>query len=144
MDIGEYDDFKKRAETTGKYKVVTIDVVSCRDIRADYSKVNEYVKKVYRILEKESITHYNTKFNLEKGFLAIGDLFTFTVLADADDEYIKEILIREKVNNNIEYLFHFNTCKYETDNWVEGSTLYFMEYAVIWSDEHAKNNGIII
>lgn len=143
----EYEDLRVRAQKRATKLVITLDVVNSKEVlksQENYKDIENYIGKVYSVLEKRGYAVHNDLYNKEKKFQVLGDLFAFTVNTDIDVYIIQKFLVHYKEKINLPYTFHFNYCKYETDDWIQGSILYFIGYAVSWADKNAKQNKLYV
>lgn len=137
MSWEEYSGMFEQAQITGKYKCYVFDMKNSKhgyDIEKVFSLINNFKNKI----NKNAIHKIE---GYENPFRISGDLIVLVVHKDSmsDDEVYQSFKdAKEEVGLQKEY--HYISGYYETDNWAEGSDLYYFGYCIQELEYRSKLN----
>lgn len=154
MSAGEYYNLFLKCQSTGRYQIITFDLVNSKGISScerrviqeklikliqemylEINKLSEDNNKKILVFEEDFIHLWDNKkmqgFGMKSEPFILGDMVGFTVYRDSvTGEYIISLFnqLKEKyeINNN----FHINTGYYETNDYCQGNELFFRGYCI--------------
>lgn len=149
MSYTEYKDLYEKAQEKKSDKIaIIIDVMNSKYNPIYFEERMNIIKMMEEVTNEdyfEIITDNKLLFTNDKKFVIFGDLFGITIKANDTmsnimDKYLKIIRTLKK-KYSIHVKFHYNSCYYETDNWVEGNEKYYSGYAIqqLEADKNKEN-----
>ena len=151
MSYMEYVDMYEKAQEKKSDKItIIIDVVNSKNNPVYIKERMNIIKMMEELTSKnyfEIITDNKRLFKDNKKFIILGDLFAITIKAnDSISNIMKKYLniiktLKEKYSIHVD--FHYNSCYYETDDWVEGNSKYYSGYAIQQLEKNKNKKNIV-
>ena len=164
-----YIEYLDLFETTQKkecpYRAFTFDVVNSKRIFCDIEKHMDYyrlVSHIYTLLQREERKtntkillndEFNQKYKFENTLknannnnpILLGDMATYFVYNNSiSTQRMIELFVMGLKQYNIDFLFHFATGVYQTNDYAKGGTLMYKGYMPQILEKISKQNNIIL
>ena len=163
MSYDEYFDLFKQAQAKQcPYRAFMFDVANCKqnpEYREKYFDVIQLflqkIKQQEQILGTKILRNNSNNLPLFENMpqldgrkcnpMILGDMFTvFVENGSISTEKIKTLFAESCKQLDYNYKFHFATCVYETDSYIEGGTKLYKGYVPQLLEKTSKTNNIYI
>jgi len=135
MSWFEYSDMFDNAQIKGKYKCFVFDMKNSKH-GYDIQQVLNFVE-LFKTKINPKVIHKLPK--KDNPFLILGDLIVLVINKnEISDNYIYESFKTSKNKIGLNKEYHYFSGYYETDNWEEGSELYYLGYCIQELEHRAK------
>lgn len=142
MSWYEYSDMFDKAQEKGQYRCYIFDM---KESKRGYDRQKFYnLLKYFKEKLDKNIIHTNKLYS-ETPCIVSGDIIMLlTKRGNIEEESIYKAFKKAKEESDIDKDFHYLSGYYETDDWVEGNSKYYLGYCIQELEVRSKKIGKII